>query len=94
MTISGVSEGTAGEELQLTCTVSVGNHQSVSPSVQWSGSGVTESETVINGTTGVRTLTFSNLNTSHGAEYSCQADINIPDIDVIRTGRASEDVIV
>ena len=70
VTISGVSEGTAGEELQLTCTVRVGNHQSVSPSVQWScgsvrGSGVTESEIVIN-----ELFIINNINVTIKAVYT------------------------
>ena len=49
---------------------------------------------MVTGTTVVGTLTFSSLNTSHGAKYSCQAVINIPDIDLMKTGSDSTEVKV
>ena len=91
--------GRVGDSLQLTCTVTTVDHLTPSAelTVQWSGgsvggSGVMESETVVTGTTVVRTLTFSPLNTLHGARYSCQASINIPDIDLMKIG--SDSIVV
>ena len=67
--------------------------------VQWSGggvgsAGVIESATTVSGATSTRTLTFSPLLTSHGAQYTCQATINIPSINVTKTGSDSTDVMV
>ena len=51
------------------------------PSVEWSGGsvgrgdGVIESNTTHNGVISKKTLTFSSLHTSHGALYTCMADI-------------------
>ena len=40
------------------------------------------------------TLTVSPLNTSHGAEYTCQAEISIPSISVTSSGSESRAVMV
>ena len=98
--MSGVTRGTAGEELLLTCTVTVVEYLTVHPTVWWSGGSVgrsgsvTESETTHSGVTSVRMLTFHPLNTSHGAEYTCQAEITIPSISVTKTSSESRAVIV
>ena len=90
----------AGENFQLTCSVSVVEYLITQPTVQWSGGsvdsgdGVTESDTTVSGVTSMRNLTFSPLHTSHGAEYTCQADINIPDISLMRTVDNNTDVMV
>ena len=100
MTISGVSDGLAGDDLSLTCTVTVVEYLTVVPTVQWSGGsvgledGVTESETSDDGVNSMRTLTFSPLHTSHGAEYTCQAEISISSISVTKTVTSSEHVMV
>ena len=100
MTISGPITGTAGEEFQLTCSVSVVEHLIAQPTVQWSGgsvdsgNGVTQSDTTHSGVMSMRTLTFSRLRTSHGAQYTCQANINISSISVMKTGNESRDVMV
>ena len=55
----------------------------------------TESETIfLNGTTAVRKLTFSTLNTSHGAQYDCQAVITISDIMVSSTESDRRNLVV
>ena len=87
---------------ELTCTVTTVAHlsQDAELTVTWSGgsegdSGVMESETVaVSGTTSERTLSFSSLNTSHGAQYTCQAVINIPLIGLIKIGSNSTDLRV
>ena len=101
MTISGVSDMLiAGDNLSLTCTVTVVEYLTVVPTVQWSGGsvrledGVTESDTSHDGVNSMRTLTFSPLHTSHGAEYSCQAEISISSISVTKTVTSSEHVMV
>ena len=85
----------------MTCTVTtVANLvANADLTVQWSGggvgsAGVTESATTVSGVTSTRTLTFSPLLTSHGAQYTCQATINIPSISVTKTGSDSTDVMV
>ena len=101
MTITpDVASGTAGEELVLTCTVTVMEHLTVTPTVQWSGgsvgssASVTQDETTPNGVTSIRTLTFTPLSTSHGAEYTCQAEIGIPTISVTSSDSESRAVMV
>ena len=98
MTISGPTTDTAGEEFQLTCSVSVVEHLTAQPTVQWSGgsvgNGVTQSNTIHSGVMSMRTLTFSHLRTSHGAQYTCQANINISSISAMMTGSNSSDVMV
>ena len=99
MSVDGDVMGTAGEEFQLTCTVAVPEHLAVQPTVQWSGGsvgsdGVTENATTVSGAHSTRTLTFSPLLTSHGAQYSCQAVIDIPSISVMRNGSNSANLIV
>ena len=75
-------------------------HLTVQPTVEWSGgsvdrgNGVTESDTTHSEVMSMKTLTFSPLLTSHGAKYTCQADINIPSIGVLKTGSYFRDVIV
>ena len=100
VTISGPTTGTAGEDFQLTCSVSVVEYLIAQPTVQWSGgsvdsgNGVTQSDTIHSAVMSVRTLTFSSLRTSHGAQYTCQADINIASVSVMKTGSDSSDVMV
>jgi hypothetical protein len=100
VTVSGVGEGTAGQEITLTCTVTVVDHLVVSPEVQWTGGSVGEnaviqsSMTTSNQATTIQTLTFSPLSTTHGAKYTCQAAINIPSINVTRNNSNSTDVLV
>ena len=87
-----------GDSLQLTCTAITVDHltRGVHLIVEWTGGngGATQIETTVNGTTAARTLTFSPLNTSHGAKYTCQAAINIPSINVTRNHGNSTDVYV
>ena len=100
MTISGPTAGTAGENFQLTCNVSVVEYLIAQPTVQWSGgsvdtgNGVTQSGTTHSGVMSMRTLTFTPLRTSHGAQYTCQADTNISSISVMKTVSDNRDVLV
>ena len=98
MTISNDTMGTAGDELQLICTVTTVDNlvESALVTVQWSGGSVGSDEVTEDSTTNseVSTLTFNHLLTSHGAQYTCQAMINIPSINVIVISSNSTNVMV
>ena len=97
MIISGTNEGELGEQLLLTCTVSVVDHLVARPSIVWvvGDSGVTENDTrAVNETTSEKTLIFSSLNTSHGGQYTCQAQIIIAEISLVKAGMDSAEVMV
>ena len=89
---------TAGEELQLICTVTTVDYLVASAvlTVQWSGGSVDESEVTesSNGVTSMKTLTFNPLLTSHGAQYTCTAIIDIPSISVMVTSTDSTNIMV
>ena len=93
MYIYGTSEGTADNEIQLTCNVTLVEDLVVRPSLKWTGVGVedsnvTESETVVvSDTWSERNLTFSPLKTSHGGLYRCTAVITIPSINLYAQNR-------
>ena len=83
----------------LTCTVTVEEHLVVQPTVEWSGGSVGSESVSVgdimrDGATSTRQITFSPLRTSHGGQYMCQADINIPSIGLMRTASSSRDVTV
>ena len=89
----------AGEILQLTCNVTVVEHLTAEPKVQWKvGNGdsynVSISNTTRNGVTSLRNLTFSHLQTSLGGQYLCQANINISSIHLLKTANLTHEVIV
>ena len=102
MNISGATVGAAGERFEFICTMTIVEHLIANTirTVTWSGgsvgsgASVTESETTHSGVTSTRTLTFSPLNTSHGANYTCQAEISIPSISVTSSGSESRAVMV
>ena len=98
-TISGATVGTAGYEFQLTCIMTVVDHliANSTRTIQWSGGSVGLEDDVTESNTshdGMRTLTFSPLRTSHGAEYICQAEINISSASVMKTDIKHAGVIV
>ena len=88
----------AGDELQLICTVTTVDYLVASAvlTVQWSGGSVGESEVTesTNGVTSMKTLTFNPLLTSHGAQYTCTAIIDIPSINMMMTGSDSTNIMV
>ena len=93
--------GIAGEELQLICTVTTVDYLVASAvlTVQWSGGSVDESEvtesiTNTSGVTSMKTLTFNPLLTSHGAQYTCTAIIDISSINVTVTNSSNTSVTV
>ena len=98
MTISNDTMGTAGDELQLICTVTTVDNLVASAlvTVRWSGGNVGSDGVTVDSTTnsGVSTLTFNPLLTSHGAQYTCQAMINISSINVVVTSSGSIAIMV
>ena len=99
VTITGPTTGVAGESLQLKCSVSVVEYLVAQLTVQWSGGSVgsedvTESATATSGVTSERNVTFSLLRTSHGAQYTCQAEVSISSISLMKTGSGSRAVMV
>ena len=94
-----ISNDTAGDELQLICTVTTVENLVASAlvTVQWSGGSVDSDGVVTEDNTtnsGVSTLTFNPLLTSHGAQYTCQAMINISSISVMVASSGSTNVMV
>ena len=98
MTISGNTVKKSGDELQLTCNVTTVENLVASALVivRWSGDSVGSDGVIEDNTTnsGVSTLTFNPLLTSHGTQYTCQAMINISSINVMVTGSGSTNVMV
>ena len=96
--VSGDITMTAGDELQLICTVTTVDYIVASAvlTVQWSGGSVDESEVTesTNGVTSMKTLTFNPLLTSHGAQYTCTAIINISSINNMMTSSNSTNIMV
>ena len=84
-------EGTAGDQIQLTCRVVTIPGLVVNPTVWWTGHNmsdhtVSQSETTVSGTVSVRNLTFTSLRTSHGGRnHHCLGQIEIPSIEYSRT---------
>ena len=83
----------------LTCTVTVEEHLVVQPTVEWSGGSVGSGSVSVDditrdGATSTRQITFSSLRTSHGGQYVCQADIDIPSIGLMRAASSSRDVTI
>ena len=99
MAITAPTTGVVGEGVHLTCSVSVVEYLVAEPTVQWSGGSVdsedvTESDTATSGVMSERSVTFNPLRTSHGAQYTCQAEVSIPSISLVRTGSSSRDILV
>ena len=98
--ISGPTTAVAGEQLVLTCTVRAVEHIVSVPSVEWSGGsvgrgdGVIESNTTHNGVISKTTLTLNPLHTSHGALYTCMADIIDQSINLTTNGKEDVHLVV
>ena len=103
MTISDPSFGTAGEYLKLICGVRVIEHligqSNGTVEVEWNGgslgigNGVME-HIIHNGSYTSNTLIFNPLLPSHGARYTCQAEINISSINLLKMASGNSYVIV
>ena len=82
----GVSvQATVGQQLQLTCIVTVVEHLTATPTVSWTGVNVpSDSIVTMNGNQVLNEITFSNIQTSHGGLYICHADITTYSISVMK----------
>ena len=101
VSISGAMVEMTREKFELMCTMTVVDHLigNATRTLQWSGgrvgsANVTESDTTTSGVTSTRKLTFDPLSTSHGTEYTCQAEISILPINVSRTTSERRAVMV
>ena len=107
VTITGVHSGKAGGDLILTCKAEIKKYLIATPTVEWinngsimissivaSGNGVKVDKTIHSGVTSMKRLTFSPLCTSHQANYTCKADINISSIGLKRTRNETANVVV
>ena len=79
------ASATAGEVVELSCSVPVVEHLVQSPTLDWSGGsvglpGVAVTDLTTLGGTIWRNISFSPLKTSHGGQYVCQANLSIPTI--------------
>ena len=85
----------AGDDLEVTCSVSVVDHLVSPPSVEWRGHNIDSSNVKVEMIDNLTVmLTFNPLHTSHGAVYSCVASIIIDAISVTNTAEQNENVIV
>ena len=99
VTISGPSIGTAGEYLELICGVRVVEHLIAQTivHVEWSEGANGVEEPVIHNetyTSNTLSLIFNPLLPSHGARYTCQAEINISSINLLKMASDNRNVIV
>ena len=93
------ASATAGEVVELSCSVPVVEHLVQSPTLDWSeGSvgqpGVAVTDLTTLGGTIWRNISFSPLKTSHGGQYVCQAGLSIPAIGLEETWASSRDLSV
>ena len=58
------------------------------------GNGVIESNTTNNGVISEKTLTFNLFHTSHGALYTCMADIKDQSINLTKNGKEDVHLVV
>ena len=102
VTISNIHSGRAGADLILTCKVEVKKYLIATPTVEWinngsimiSRNGVKVGSTIHSEVMSTKILIFSPLCTSHQANYTCKADINISSIGLKRTRNETANVIV
>ena len=87
---------TAGDDVTITCTVTVIDDLVVTPSLQWAAPGGTiintgnpSSVTGEVGQVSTIALRFMPLHTSHGGEYSCIVTITIPGLSPINDAETS-----
>ena len=86
---------TAGERYTLICTVGVVKDLFSLPEVTWLGPpGTVESEPERSGSETTLNLTFNPLQTSHGEDYICNANVTVAVADIEIFTNATETVIV
>ena len=95
MTISGPSIGRAGDDFRLKCDVTVVEHliDQTIVHVEWIGGSLSSPNCEIEHN-GNCTLMFNPLLPSHGAKYTCQAEINISSIDLFKISNDNRNIIV
>ena len=89
LTITVVDEisSRAGQPLSIECSFQALSNLIRPPIVQWMNStGSVQSDT--------STLSFSPLLTSHGGEYTCTVIINIPELNIMLSGRGNTRITV
>ena len=84
------ASATAGEVVELSCSVPVVEHLVQSPTLDWSGGSVGQPGVAVTDLTTLsgtiwRNISFSLLKTSHGGQYICQAGLSIPAIGLEET---------
>ena len=101
--VTSEGEPTAGNTYTLVCRVSLVEDLVVdpNPSVVWldssgrtvSGVNITAGRTTIEGNVITRNLTFNFLRTSHGGEYTCQANISVLSISIANLSNSTSTFI-
>lgn len=96
--VNSSGSGNAGEIFTLICSITRAENISGNVILQWIGPPVTSMDAfnigdpVQYGATTTLSLVFTSLFTSHGGEYTCQADLAFQ--DTMYTISALQDVIV
>ena len=93
------ASATAGEVMELSCSVPVMEHLGQSPTLDWSGGSVGQPGVAVTDLTTLganiwRNISFSPLKTSHGGQYVCQAGLSIPAFGLEETWASSRDLSV
>ena len=93
------ASATAGEVVELTCSVPVVEYLVQSPTLDWSGGSVGQPGVAVADLTTLggniwRNISFSPLKTSHGGQYVCQASLSIPVIGLEETWTSSRNLSV
>ena len=86
ITTSG-GDTVAGEQYTLTCTVTVPDGLTGTPTVEWTGdegkTRVTEGRADTSGSVTTLTLTFNPLQDSQDGDYTCSATLPVPEMDPV-----------
>ena len=93
------ASATAGEVVELSCSVPVVEYLVQSPTLDWSGGRVGQPGMAVANLTTLganiwRNISFSPLKTSHRGLYVCQAGLSIPPICLEETWASSRDLSV
>ena len=104
MSVGSTGTSVAGNTLTLTCTATLLQPLTNTPSIQWvgpdgrrieNGAGVTVSDPIpLNASSMMVSVTYSPLRTSHGGEYRCVADVTIPQASLSITSSSALDITV
>ena len=99
MSIQAGSLPFAGQRHTLNCFASTEDYVVVVPVLNWVSidgiSGITEGQQIEpSNTTARRSLTFNPVRSSHAGQYTCRAQIIIPQADINLTSNAQQTVSV